>query len=189
MVSLITMVQLLPQLVRASKILNRFSKGFCATLAVMRYVILHNIRSSHNVGAIFRSADGAGVTKIFLTGYTPAPLDRFGRLVAEIVKTSLGASAMVPWEQSTDISAVIVKLQKEGIAVVAIEQAVGSVSLFEYTPSEKVAYIFGNEITGVTDDVLMQCDQVVEIPMLGQKESLNVSVTAGIVLFQKPVCG
>jgi tRNA G18 (ribose-2'-O)-methylase SpoU len=139
------------------------------------------------VGAIFRSSDGAGVTKIFLTGYTPAPLDRFGRPVAEIIKTSLGASAMVLWGQAVDIVLVIVQLKSEGVTVVAIEQAETSVSLFDFVPPEKVAYIFGNEITGITPDVLALCDQIVEIPMAGQKESLNVSVTAGIVLFQRPV--
>lgn len=153
----------------------------------MRYVILHNIRSSHNVGAIFRSADGAGVAKIFLTGYTPAPLDRFGRPVAEIVKTSLGASAMVPWAQEADIVPVLEKLKAEGVTIIAIEQAENSHSLFDLLPPINVAYIFGNEITGITPDVLALVDQVVEIPMQGEKESLNVSVTAGIVLFQKPV--
>ncbi len=153
----------------------------------MKYIILHNIRSSHNVGAIFRSADGAGVTKIFLTGYTPAPLDRFGRPVAEIVKTSLGASAMVPWGQSVDIAPVIAQLKAEGVIVVAIEQSEASISLFDFRPPEKVAYMFGNEITGITLDVLTLCDHIAEIPMAGQKESLNVSVTAGIVLFQKPL--
>ena len=153
----------------------------------MRFVILHNVRSSHNVGAIFRSSDGAGVAKIYLTGYTPAPRDRFGRPVAEIVKTSLGASAMVPWVQSADIVPVLAELKADGVTIVAIEQAAGSVSLFDFVPPENVAYIFGNEITGVTPDVLALCDQIVEIPMMGQKESLNVSVTAGIVLFQKPI--
>jgi tRNA G18 (ribose-2'-O)-methylase SpoU len=124
---------------------------------------------------------------MYLTGYTPSPLDRFGRPVAEIVKTSLGASAMVPWEQSADIVSVITKLKSEGVTIVAIEQAEGSVSLFDAVPPENVAYIFGNEITGITPDVLSLCDQIIEIPMAGQKESLNVSVTAGIVLFQKPV--
>jgi len=153
----------------------------------MRFVILHNIRSSHNVGAIFRTCDGAGVAKIFLTGYTPAPLDRFGRPVAEIVKTSLGASAMVPSEQSADIVPVLTQLKADGVTIVAIEQAAGSVSLFDFVPPEKVAYIFGNEITGVTPDVLALVDQIVEIPMRGEKESLNVGTTAGIVLFQRPV--
>lgn len=151
----------------------------------MRYVILHNIRSAHNVGAIFRTCEGAGVTKIFLTGYTPAPLDRFGRPVAEITKTSLGASLMVPWEQSADIGEVISTLRNAGVLVVAIEQAKTALSLFSFTPPQSIAYIFGNEITGITPDVLDRTDAVVEIPMQGQKESLNVATTVGIVLFQK----
>ena len=151
----------------------------------MRYVILHEVRSSHNVGAIFRTCDGAGISKIFLTGYTPAPLDRFGRPVAEIIKTSLGASAMVPWEQSDDVVSVIQTLKSNGVEIVAIEQSVAAVSLYDFIPAPDVAYIFGNEITGVPKDVLAICDRVVEIPMSGQKESLNVSVTVGIVLFHK----
>ena len=152
---------------------------------MMRYVILHEVRSSHNVGAIFRTCDGAGVAKIFLTGYTPAPIDRFGRPVPEIVKTSLGASNMVPWEQSADIVAIIKNLQAAGVQVVAVEQSVQSVTLGDFVPHENIAYIFGNEVTGVLAEILALCDAVVEIPLLGQKESLNVSVTAGIILFQK----
>ena len=93
---------------------------------------------------------------------------------------------MVPWEQSTEIASVISTLKEQTVMVVAVEQTTNSVSLFNFVPPENVAYIFGNEITGITPEVLTLCDQVVEIPMGGQKESLNVSVTAGIILFQKP---
>jgi 23S rRNA (guanosine2251-2'-O)-methyltransferase len=148
----------------------------------MRYVILHDVRSLYNVGAIFRTADGAGVAKIFLTGYTPAPIDRFGRTVTEINKTSLGASGMVPWEQG-DIVDVIARLHADGVSVVAVEQAATSVSLYEYEPPAKVAYIFGNEVLGVPPAVSLLADTILEIPMVGEKESLNVSVTAGVVLF------
>lgn len=148
----------------------------------MRYVILHDVRSLYNVGAIFRTADGAGVAKIFLTGYTPAPIDRFGRTVTEINKTSLGASEMVPWEQG-DIVDVIARLHTHGVSVVAVEQAATSVSLYEYEPPAKVAYIFGNEVLGVPPAVSLLADTILEIPMVGEKESLNVSVTAGVVLF------
>ncbi len=148
----------------------------------MRYVILHDVRSLYNVGAIFRTADGAGVAKIFLTGYTPAPIDRFGRTVTEINKTSLGASEMVPWEQG-DIVDVIARLHTDGVSVVAVEQAATSVSLYEYAPPAKVAYIFGNEVLGVPPAVSLLADTILEIPMVGEKESLNVSVTAGVVLF------
>lgn len=148
-------------------------------------MILDNVRSRHNVGAIFRTCDGAGVSKIYLTGYTPAPIDRFGRPVGEIVKTSLGASSMVPWEKVEDITEVITRLQSEGVTVVAVEQAPTAVSVFDFTIPDKVAYIMGNEITGVLPEILERCDAIIEIPMSGQKESLNVSVSTGIVLFQK----
>lgn len=147
-------------------------------------MILDNVRSSHNVGAIFRTCDGAGVVKIHLTGYTPAPIDRFGRPVGEIVKTSLGASSMVPWEKVEDINEVIRRLQSAGVTVIAVEQAANSISLFDFKIPEKVAYIMGNEITGVIGETLELCDGIIEIPMNGQKESLNVSVSTGIVLFQ-----
>jgi 23S rRNA (guanosine2251-2'-O)-methyltransferase len=150
----------------------------------MKYVILDNVRSSHNVGAIFRTCDGAGVAKIFLLGYTPAPVDRFGRPVAEIVKTSLGASAMIPWEQVTDGPALLAQLRSEGVSIVAVEQSPHAISLYDFNPSGDVAYIFGNEIDGVAPDLMALSDHVIEIPMLGQKESLNVGVTVGIVLFK-----
>lgn len=152
----------------------------------MKYVILLDIRSRHNVGAIFRTCEGAGVTMLFLAGYTPHPIDRFGRVVAEIKKTSLGASDMVPWQAAADIATLILKLQNQGVTVVAVEQAADSVNLFDFTVPEHVAYILGNEITGVPEAVLSLCNKIVEIPMMGRKESFNVSVTAGIVLFQNP---
>lgn len=152
----------------------------------MKYVILHNVRSRHNVGSVFRTSDGAGVAKIFLSGYTPTPIDRFGRPVPEIIKTSLGASGMIPWEKIDDTATLIPILKVEGFTVVSVEQAWQSVPLFDFKIPQNVAYIFGNEINGVPADILALCDTVIEIPMWGQKESLNVSVTAGIVLFQPP---
>ena len=151
-------------------------------------VILDNIRSAHNVGSIFRTADGAGAEKLYLIGTTPTPIDRFGRKVAEIEKTSLGASSMVPWEYVENSSAptLLGKLKADGFQVVAVEQTPSSISLDDHTPSERTGYIFGNEVEGVGQGLLALADQVVEIPMKGQKESLNVSVTAGIVLFKKP---
>lgn len=151
----------------------------------MKYVILYNIRSSHNVGSIFRTCDGAGVDKLFLVGYTPAPIDRFGRPVGEINKTSLGASAMVPWENVDDVTGLIKQLQAEGVEVVAVEQGPGSVSLYDYNEPENVAYVMGNEVDGVPSEIVSLCDVAIEIPMHGAKESLNVSVCTGIVLFQK----
>lgn len=150
----------------------------------MKQVILHDIRSHYNVGAIFRTCDGAGVSKIYLTGYTPAPEDRFGREVAEISKTALGAEKFVAWEKVEDILLVVQKLKAEGVTVVAVEQSKSSVMLSDFAIPEKVAYIFGSETEGVPLEVLAEVDAVLELPMLGQKESLNVSVTAGIVLFR-----
>ncbi len=152
----------------------------------MKYVILHNIRSKYNVGAIFRTADAARVTKIFLTGYTPSPVDRFGRIDSEIKKTSLGAVATVPFEYVADVEMVVVTLKQQGVEIVAVEIAPGSISLYDYKPAGHVAYIFGNEVEGVTKDVIELADQILEIPMGGIKESLNVSVTAGVVLLHHP---
>ena len=151
---------------------------------MMRQVILFNVRSRHNVGAIFRTCEGAGVSKLWLVGYTPAPVDRFGRVVEEIKKTSLGASEMVPWQQADDIFLLLEKLKEAGTTVVAIEQATEAVSLFSFAEPENVVYLFGNEITGVMPEILAVCDRVVDIPMSGRKESLNVATTVGIVLFQ-----
>lgn len=149
----------------------------------MKYLILENIRSAYNVGAIFRTADGAGVSKIFLIGYTPAPIDRFGRVQPEIQKTSLGASEEVEWEHADTATEIIKSLQANGVTVVAVEQTGNSVSLQDSQVPAKVAYILGNEVDGVSEAALQIADKVVEIPMYGTKESLNVSVAAGIILY------
>lgn len=149
----------------------------------MKYLILENIRSAYNVGAMFRTADGAGVSKLFLIGHTPAPIDRFGRIQAEIEKTSLGASRELPFEQSSEILPTIERLKNEGITIVAIEQGNESVPLHTFTVPKNVAYIMGNEIEGVSEVARSMADIIVEIPMLGMKESLNVSVAAGIILY------
>jgi len=146
-------------------------------------LILHDIRSALNVGAIFRTADGAGVHKLYLTGYTPSPRDRFGRLDPKIAKTSLGASERVPFETVTNINELIETLKAEGIAVVAVEQVPESINYKTFMPQSSVAYIFGNEITGVPENVLVQCDYIISIPMSGSKESLNVATTAGVIAF------
>ncbi len=149
------------------------------------FVILHNIRSAHNVGSIFRTADGAGVTKIYLTGYTPAPVDRFGRPHEEVLKTSLGATDFVVWEQEENIESLLRNLREAKIAVVAVEQHNRSIDYRTYKLAGDTAFIFGNEIDGISPDICEKVDAVIEIPMLGKKESLNVSVTAGIILFSK----
>jgi 23S rRNA (guanosine2251-2'-O)-methyltransferase len=146
-------------------------------------LILHDIRSALNVGAIFRTADGAGVAKLYLTGYTPTPRDRFGRLDPKIAKTSLGASESMPWETSANIEDIIAKLKASSVTVVAVEQAARAIDYKTFIPNGPTAYIFGNEITGVPKDVLEQCDYIISISMSGSKESLNVATTAGIIAF------
>lgn len=146
-------------------------------------VILHDIRSAYNVGSIFRTADGAGVTKIYLTGYTPAPVDRFNRFVKEIAKVALGAEKSVPWEKR-EITELITGLKKEGTTVVAVEQAENSIPYTDFKPTGDVAFMFGAEVLGLPKALLKAADNVIEIPMHGQKESLNVSVAAGVVLYQ-----
>ncbi len=148
------------------------------------YVILHNIRSSHNVGSIFRTADGAGVSKIYLSGYTPAPFDRFGRENKEILKTSLGATHSVPFESVPDIGSLLNRLVEEKIEIVAVEQTKKAVDYKKFTPKKDTAFIFGNEITGIEEDIIEKVDTHILIPMQGTKESLNVAVCAGIILFQ-----
>ncbi len=154
------------------------------TMNLKKYVILHNIRSAHNVGSVFRTADGAGVTKIYLTGYTPTPIDRFGRERKEILKTSLGATYSVPFESVPDIQTLLARLQEENITVVAVEQTKEAIDYKTYTPQEDVAFLFGNEITGVETEVLEKVGTHILIPMQGSKESLNVSVCAGVILFK-----
>lgn len=147
-------------------------------------LILHNIRSVYNVGAIFRTADAAGISKIYLTGYTPAPLDRFGKVRKDIAKSALGAEKTVPWEQSARIGDIVKKLKKEKTKIVAIEQSPRSIDYKKFKMSGATAFILGNEVGGIEKNILKQCDKVIEIPMRGKKESLNVSVSAGIVLFR-----
>ena len=150
---------------------------------IITIVILDNIRSVHNVGSVFRTADGAGVDEILLVGITPAPLDRFGDKREDMAKVALGAEDSVPWKQFEDVNKAVAYVKEKECSVVAVEQDKMSVSLKEFKKPEKVAYIFGREVEGVSKEVLDICDSVIEIPMAGIKNSLNVSVTAGIVLF------
>jgi tRNA G18 (ribose-2'-O)-methylase SpoU len=146
------------------------------------YIILHNIRSAYNVGAIFRTADATAVKKIFLTGYTPTPTDRFGRVQEEIKKTSLGASEIVPWQQDEFIH-ITQQLRTKGVMIVAVEQTAQSRPITEFNMEKENAFVFGNEVTGIEEDELSHVDAVIELPMLGKKESLNVSVAAGVVMY------
>lgn len=152
-------------------------------------VIAHNIRSTHNVGAIFRTSEGFGVSKILLSGYTPYPLlakdSRLphisAKLTSQIHKTALGAEEMVPFEYQETLN--LGTLRLAGYRIVGLEQDARSVMLPDYHPSQKVALLLGEEVQGITPELRSQCDDLVEIPMHGKKESFNVSVAAGIALY------
>jgi len=150
-------------------------------------LILDNIRSRHNVGSIFRTADCAGVTKIYLCGTTPTPLDKYGRPVGEIAKTALGAENSIEWEYAKTTTSIIKKLKKQNFQIIAVEQSKESVDYKKVTRQlagkYPVAFVVGNEVEGVSKSVLKLCDIVAEIPMRGEKESLNVSVATGVALF------
>ena len=150
-------------------------------------LILHNIRSLHNIGSIFRTADAVGVEKIYLTGYTSPPVDRFGMFRREISKVALGAERIVPWEKQLQITSVIKKLRAKKCSIVAIEQSSDSKSIFniKWTSAklDKTVFIFGNEVLGLNKNILKQTDMVLDLPMQGKKESLNVSVAVGVALY------
>jgi len=141
-------------------------------------VVLNDIRSLHNVGAIFRTADGAGVEKIWLCGITGYPPQ------GGIAKTSLGAEDHVPWEYRQDGLALLKELKIKGYQIVLLEQMVGSVGYDQFTPQAPLCLVMGNEVTGISDSLLELCDQAVEIDMAGIKNSLNVSVAFGVMAYQ-----
>ena len=140
-------------------------------------LVLPNIRSGHNVGAIFRTADGAGVDKLYITGYTPCPPH------VQIDKVSLGAEKWMPWEYRKQTGMLLKELHKMGYNIVALEQTKTSQNIFNWSPKFPIALVLGNEKTGVSKSLLKYCDELVEIPMLGKKKSLNVSVAAGIAMY------
>ncbi|MBL0316787.1 MAG: RNA methyltransferase [Flavobacteriales bacterium] len=141
-------------------------------------LILDNIRSGLNVGSIFRSADAFRIAKIYCCGYTPVPPHR------EVLKSALGATTTVDWEYVQDGAELVQMLRNEGMEVFALEQTTGSIPLGEFVPSTKnTAYVLGNEVHGVAEDILKNCTGSVEITQHGTKHSLNVAVCAGIALF------
>lgn len=165
--------------------------------------ILDNVRSSHNVGSMFRTADALGVQKMFLVGYTPTPKDQFGRVNKEIAKVALGAEESVAWESVKTAAGLIKKLKSEKggkYQIVAVEQHPTAKDYKKFAEKKfgasknlknlkkggasiaPVAFIFGNEVDGISEKTLALCDEIVEIPMAGTKESLNVSVSFGIAL-------
>lgn len=152
-------------------------------------VLAHNIRSTHNVGAIFRTSEGFGVTRIILSGYTPYPHTPddprlphiYRKLTDQIHKTALGAEEIVPFEYQE--LPPIEQLREDGYTIVGLEQDSESILLPDYKRPERIALILGEEVEGITLDMRQLCDDLIEIPMVGKKESFNVSVAAGIALY------
>lgn len=161
--------------------LNRHEAG--AIPATGRFpvqVVLDDVRSMHNVGSAFRSGDAFSIQGITLCGYTPCPPHR------DIHKTALGATETVPWTYEAEIVPALCKLKDEGYRIWAVEQVHNSTSLqdISFAKGERIALVFGNEVSGVSDAALALCDGSIEIPQWGTKHSLNISVTVGIVLWE-----
>jgi tRNA G18 (ribose-2'-O)-methylase SpoU len=141
----------------------------------------------YNVGSIFRTADAAGVGKIYLCGITPGPLDKFGRIRPQLAKVSLGAEKSVPWEKAANTARLIDRLKNDKWKIIAIEQDKKSTPYFKIRAKNlgaKTALVLGNEVNGLPQSILRRADKILEIPMKGRKESLNVSVTFGVAIFQ-----
>lgn len=161
--------------------LNRKTADECKTAEKFPVVaILENIRSAYNVGSVFRTADAFLIDRIILTGYTACPPHK------EIKKTALGAEDSVEWKHFSSAQEAISELKNEGYQIYAVEQATDSLLLSNLNNLEdkKMAFVFGNEVSGVEEHTIQSCDGIIEIPQYGMKHSLNVSVTAGIVLWQ-----
>jgi tRNA G18 (ribose-2'-O)-methylase SpoU len=142
-------------------------------------VVMDNIRSMHNVGSVFRTADAFLISGICLCGFTPQPPHR------DIHKTALGATDSVDWLYYENTVDAVLALKERGYKVLAIEQTEGSIMLDEYAHKHlPTAFVFGNEVDGVSDEVLQVCDGVIEIPQWGMKHSLNISVAAAVVLWE-----
>lgn len=154
-------------------------------------LIVHDVRSAHNVGSLLRSADGLGVDMVYFTGYTPYPAmkndSRLPHIAAkqerQIQKTALGAEKTVPSEHIDDLHVLIAKLKQQGYRIVALEQTKKAISLNKFKPSTKIALIVGSEVSGIDNSIIDICDTHVQIPMLGKKESFNVSVAAALALY------
>lgn len=142
-------------------------------------ILLHDVRSMHNVGAAFRSADAFGIDEILISGFTPHPPR------PEISKTAIGAEKHVDWQKLDDIRSEIVKIKDNGYRLVGLEQTTESVLLPDYNlpHNQKICLVFGNEVTGLDEKLLPHIDDYVEIPQYGHKHSLNVSVTVGVALY------
>ena len=149
----------------------------------MIVAILDNIRSAHNVGSIFRTADAFGISELYLCGTTPTPTDKFGRAKKDIAKVALGAEKTVLWKHYSSTLQAVNLLKKKGFKIFSVEQDKNSedISILRKIKTKNIALVFGNEVDGVNPKILKISDKIIEIPMFGKKESLNVSVSFGIV--------
>lgn len=156
-------------------------------MSMKKSLWLHNIRSAYNVGSLLRTADAVGIQHVYFSGYTPLPIDRFGRLRSDISKIALGAEQSLSWSQLQNIPQDIIELQKQGTFLVCVEQDTRSVAFDTVTipqDSSELIIAMGEETTGFESHILDLADSIVEIPMHGIKESLNVSVAFGIAAYQ-----
>lgn len=159
-------------------------------------LIAHNLRSSHNVGSLLRTAEGLGIDRVYLTGYTPYPvavndkrLPHIAQKVnKQITKTALGAEKMISWQHQEDVDDLITELRSDEFTIIALEQAEDSIKLSDFKVPEKVAIIIGREVEGIEPELLTQADKIVEIPMLGRKESFNVVQAAAMALYYCRFC-
>lgn len=147
-------------------------------------LILHDIRSAYNVGAIFRTADAIGVNSIYLTGFTPLPVDRFGFFNKQIAKTALGAEQTVHWEHHPNVEALINQLKGKTYTLIGLEIDPRAIDYKTYQPTDNIAVLLGGEVKGIDPVLRALCDVLLALPMKGEKESLNVSVAAGVLLYQ-----
>jgi len=156
----------------------------------MIIAVLDNIRSAHNVGSIFRTADAFGISEIYLCGTTPVPVDKFGRERKDIAKVALGAEKSVKWKYFSSSLRAVNALKKKGVKIFSVEQSensegIGKLNNFK---GKNISLVFGNEVNGVSPKILAVSDKIFEIPMLGKKESLNVSVAFGVAAYALSLC-
>lgn len=159
----------------------------------MRQIVLiaHDIRSTHNVGSLLRTAECMGVSHVYLTGYTPYPIapddERLPHIRSKIDraidKTALGAAKLIAWSHYDNVQPVLQQLRTSGFTITALEQTPNSIALPQWQPAEKVAIVLGREVEGIAPDIMAQCDLAIEIPQFGKKESLNVVQAAAMCLY------
>lgn len=142
------------------------------------YIIAHNIRSAYNVGSIFRTAEAVGVKKVILGGYSPTPEN------SRVRKTALGAEKWVDYEKSFQVWRAIDNLKKQGFQIIALEQSPQAIDYRGFNPKFPLGLVLGNEVKGLSQKILNRCDRIIEIPMIGRKESLNVAVAFGIAVYR-----